>query len=65
MQTVYHGGAGVDKLNTKFSVMTPEEKRPLSSSNVGLTGLSMTTDREVALEYSRNIGGPRRFSRHR
>jgi len=56
-ESVFHGGAGVDSLTKKFSILTPEEKQKLPSSNVGLTGLSMTTDKEVALEYSRNIGG--------
>ena len=57
VETVYHGGAGIESLTKKFSILTPEEKQKLPSSSVGLTGLSMTTDRGTALEYSRNIGG--------
>jgi hypothetical protein len=56
-ETVYHGGAGIDALNTKFTILSTTEKQKLPSSHVGLTGLSMTTNKNVALEYSKNIGG--------
>ena len=53
---VYHGGAGVESLKKSFEILSPEEKQKLPSSSVGLTGLSMTTDKEVAKQYSQNIG---------
>lgn len=56
-EPVFHGGAGVDSLEKGFSILSPSEKMKLPSSNVGLNGVSLTTDRNIAREYSRNIGG--------
>jgi len=53
---VYHGGSGIKALKDKFAILTPEQKQKLPSSNIGLTGLSMTTDINVAKQYSQAIG---------
>lgn len=54
---VYHGGSGVDALSKDFKISTPEEKLKFASSGGGFEGLSLTTDKSIAKQYSQNIGG--------
>ena len=53
---IYHGGSGVEELSREFRIATPEEKLKFSSSGGGYEGLSFSTDRDIAKNYSRNIG---------
>ena len=53
---VYHGGSGVKELSREFRIATPEEKLKFASSGGGYEGLSFSTDRGIAKNYSRNIG---------
>jgi hypothetical protein len=56
-QKVYHGGAGVDELMKDVKILSPEEKLKFPSSGAGYVGLSTTTDKSYAQEFSRNIAG--------
>ena len=56
-KALYHGGYGVDALNEDIKILTPEEKLKFPSSGVGLVGLSTTTDKEYARQFSQNIAG--------
>jgi len=55
---LYHGGDldNLKKLKKSFSILTPDEKRSVPSTGGDKIGLSSSTDKNIALQYSRVFG---------
>ena len=56
LEPIYHGGSGVEELTKKFRIASPEEKLKFATSGGGFEGLSLTTDKNIAKQYSQAIG---------